>query len=200
MFNPQRSPKAAWATRKIEIFGWKKAKTFPSPLFQSFVMRYKGISEHWIGLLREDGEQPWQWVNRSPLSHLWVHVFHYYAVGWCFLSCKMCTSSCTGGTSRDSNGTMFGKDNIAYGIGLCFPLGPKRWEWCIWWENPKFRFLFQVCFFLQRFGFYIRNRSVSVLAYWYWISSIELNSILFYWISSIPVKEICIDILACWCP
>ncbi|NWR04508.1 CLC2E protein, partial [Paradoxornis webbianus] len=36
----------------------------------SFVMRYKGISEHWIGLLREDEEQPWQWVNRSPLSHL----------------------------------------------------------------------------------------------------------------------------------
>ncbi|XP_068032129.1 C-type lectin domain family 2 member B-like isoform X2 [Anomalospiza imberbis] len=36
----------------------------------SFVMRYKGISEHWIGLLREDEDQPWQWVNRSPLSHL----------------------------------------------------------------------------------------------------------------------------------
>ncbi|XP_030824181.1 uncharacterized protein LOC115915166 isoform X1 [Camarhynchus parvulus] len=36
----------------------------------SFVMRYKGISEHWIGLLREDEEQPWLWVNRSPLSHL----------------------------------------------------------------------------------------------------------------------------------
>ncbi|XP_062369759.1 C-type lectin domain family 2 member D-like isoform X2 [Cinclus cinclus] len=35
----------------------------------NFVMRYKGISEHWIGLLREDEEQPWQWVNRSPLSH-----------------------------------------------------------------------------------------------------------------------------------
>ncbi|XP_023799380.1 C-type lectin domain family 2 member E-like isoform X3 [Cyanistes caeruleus] len=39
----------------------------------SFVMRYKGISEHWIGLLREDEEQPWQWVNRSPLSQLfWI--------------------------------------------------------------------------------------------------------------------------------
>ncbi|XP_055648525.1 C-type lectin domain family 2 member B-like isoform X1 [Falco peregrinus] len=35
----------------------------------SFVMRYKGISEHWIGLSREDKEQPWKWVNRSRLSH-----------------------------------------------------------------------------------------------------------------------------------
>ncbi|KFO85071.1 C-type lectin domain family 2 member E, partial [Buceros rhinoceros silvestris] len=30
----------------------------------SFVMRYKGISEHWIGLSRENEEQPWSWVNR----------------------------------------------------------------------------------------------------------------------------------------
>ncbi|NXX77319.1 CLC2E protein, partial [Urocolius indicus] len=36
----------------------------------SFVMRYKGISDHWIGLSREDEEQPWEWVNHSPLSHL----------------------------------------------------------------------------------------------------------------------------------
>ncbi|KGL95103.1 C-type lectin domain family 2 member E, partial [Charadrius vociferus] len=36
----------------------------------SFVMRYKGSSEHWIGLSREDEEQPWEWVNRSRFSHL----------------------------------------------------------------------------------------------------------------------------------
>ncbi|NWS20124.1 CLC2E protein, partial [Pachyramphus minor] len=36
----------------------------------SFVTRYKGISEHWVGLLRKDEEQPWQWVNHSLLSHL----------------------------------------------------------------------------------------------------------------------------------
>ncbi|NWR56758.1 CLC2E protein, partial [Bucorvus abyssinicus] len=35
----------------------------------SFVMRYKGISEHWIGLSRENEEQPWSWLNRSRLSH-----------------------------------------------------------------------------------------------------------------------------------
>ncbi|OWK62755.1 C-type lectin domain family 2 member E [Lonchura striata] len=45
----------------------------------SFIMRYKGISEHWIGLLREDEEQPWQWVNRSPLSHL----FRIHGSGLC---------------------------------------------------------------------------------------------------------------------
>ncbi|NWY61894.1 CLC2E protein, partial [Chionis minor] len=36
----------------------------------SFVMRYKGISEPWIGLSREDEEQPWKWVNHSRFSQL----------------------------------------------------------------------------------------------------------------------------------
>ncbi|NXC78165.1 CLC2E protein, partial [Anhinga anhinga] len=36
----------------------------------SFVMRYKGTSEHWIGLSREDEEQPWKWINNSPLAPL----------------------------------------------------------------------------------------------------------------------------------
>ncbi|XP_063174730.1 uncharacterized protein LOC134507791 [Chroicocephalus ridibundus] len=36
----------------------------------SFVVRYKGTSEHWIGLSRGDGEQPWKWVNNSRFSHL----------------------------------------------------------------------------------------------------------------------------------
>ncbi|KAM7079762.1 LOW QUALITY PROTEIN: C-type lectin domain family 2 member B-like [Ciconia maguari] len=45
----------------------------------SFVMRYKGISEHWIGLSREDEEQPWKWVNHSRLSHL----FRIHSSGLC---------------------------------------------------------------------------------------------------------------------
>ncbi|XP_066842931.1 C-type lectin domain family 2 member D-like isoform X2 [Anser cygnoides] len=36
----------------------------------SFTMRYKGISEHWVGLSREGEEQPWKWVNHSRPSHL----------------------------------------------------------------------------------------------------------------------------------
>ncbi|XP_054663565.1 C-type lectin domain family 2 member E-like isoform X2 [Grus americana] len=49
----------------------------------SFVMRYKGISEHWIGLSREDEEQPWKWVNHSHLSH----PFRIHGGGLCaFLS------------------------------------------------------------------------------------------------------------------
>ncbi|NWU54703.1 CLC2D protein, partial [Dromas ardeola] len=35
----------------------------------SFVMRYKGTSQHWIGLSRRDEEQPWKWVNNSHFSH-----------------------------------------------------------------------------------------------------------------------------------
>ncbi|NWU73658.1 CLC2E protein, partial [Pterocles burchelli] len=39
----------------------------------TFVMRYNGIAEHWVGLSREDEEQPWAWVNRSRLSHpFWI--------------------------------------------------------------------------------------------------------------------------------
>uniref|UniRef100_A0A8D0EMV0 C-type lectin domain-containing protein n=1 Tax=Strix occidentalis caurina TaxID=311401 RepID=A0A8D0EMV0_STROC len=36
----------------------------------SFVTRYKGSLEHWIGLSQEDEDQPWKWVNRSHLSPL----------------------------------------------------------------------------------------------------------------------------------
>ncbi|XP_049649044.1 C-type lectin domain family 2 member B-like isoform X3 [Accipiter gentilis] len=45
----------------------------------SFVIRYKGISEHWIGLSREDEEQPWRWVNHSHLSRL----FRIHGGGLC---------------------------------------------------------------------------------------------------------------------
>uniref|UniRef100_A0A8C4JY70 C-type lectin domain family 2 member B-like n=2 Tax=Dromaius novaehollandiae TaxID=8790 RepID=A0A8C4JY70_DRONO len=34
----------------------------------SFMMRYKGISEHWIGLSRQDEQQPWQWADGSSLA------------------------------------------------------------------------------------------------------------------------------------
>ncbi|NXP05282.1 CLC2H protein, partial [Thinocorus orbignyianus] len=36
----------------------------------SFVRRYQGTSEHWIGLSRGDEGQPWKWVNDSRFSHL----------------------------------------------------------------------------------------------------------------------------------
>ncbi|KFV16499.1 C-type lectin domain family 2 member E, partial [Tauraco erythrolophus] len=36
----------------------------------SFVMRYGGTSEHWLGLWREDEERPWKWVDHSRLSPL----------------------------------------------------------------------------------------------------------------------------------
>uniref|UniRef100_A0A8C3RIV1 C-type lectin domain-containing protein n=1 Tax=Chelydra serpentina TaxID=8475 RepID=A0A8C3RIV1_CHESE len=34
----------------------------------TFMMRYKGISEHWIGLWREQGGQSWKWVNGSDFN------------------------------------------------------------------------------------------------------------------------------------
>ncbi|KAM7145766.1 C-type lectin domain family 2 member B-like isoform 2-T4 [Macrochelys suwanniensis] len=36
----------------------------------AFIMRYKGISEHWIGLWREQERQPWKWVNGSDFNSL----------------------------------------------------------------------------------------------------------------------------------
>uniref|UniRef100_A0A8C3SPW0 C-type lectin domain-containing protein n=1 Tax=Chelydra serpentina TaxID=8475 RepID=A0A8C3SPW0_CHESE len=33
----------------------------------AFMMRYKGIREHWIGLWREEG-QSWKWVNGSDFN------------------------------------------------------------------------------------------------------------------------------------
>ncbi|XP_044838115.1 C-type lectin domain family 2 member E-like [Mauremys mutica] len=34
----------------------------------AFMMQYKGVSEHWIGLWREQMGQPWKWVNGSDLN------------------------------------------------------------------------------------------------------------------------------------
>ncbi|XP_039372981.1 C-type lectin domain family 2 member D-like isoform X1 [Mauremys reevesii] len=34
----------------------------------AFMMRYKGVSEHWIGLWREQEGQPWKWVNGSDFN------------------------------------------------------------------------------------------------------------------------------------
>ncbi|XP_014814354.1 PREDICTED: C-type lectin domain family 2 member B-like [Calidris pugnax] len=40
----------------------------------SFVRRYQGTSEHWIGLSRGDEDQPWKWVNNSHFSQpFWIH-------------------------------------------------------------------------------------------------------------------------------
>ncbi|XP_065271165.1 C-type lectin domain family 2 member D-like [Emys orbicularis] len=33
-----------------------------------FMLRYKGVSEHWIGLWREQERQPWKWVNGSDFN------------------------------------------------------------------------------------------------------------------------------------
>uniref|UniRef100_A0A8C4VXW1 C-type lectin domain-containing protein n=1 Tax=Gopherus evgoodei TaxID=1825980 RepID=A0A8C4VXW1_9SAUR len=34
----------------------------------AFMMRYKGISEHWIGLWKEQARQTWKWVNGSDFN------------------------------------------------------------------------------------------------------------------------------------
>ncbi|XP_067412469.1 C-type lectin domain family 2 member B-like, partial [Emydura macquarii macquarii] len=36
---------------------------------KAFMLRYKGLSEHWIGLRREEG-QPWRWVNGAEFNKL----------------------------------------------------------------------------------------------------------------------------------
>ncbi|KAM9119372.1 C-type lectin domain family 2 member B-like isoform 1-T8 [Pangshura tecta] len=34
----------------------------------AFMMRYKGVSEHWIGLWKEQERQTWKWVNGSEFN------------------------------------------------------------------------------------------------------------------------------------
>ncbi|CAM4657058.1 unnamed protein product [Caretta caretta] len=36
---------------------------------KAFMLRYKGLSEHWIGLRREEGE-PWRWANGAEFNNL----------------------------------------------------------------------------------------------------------------------------------
>ncbi|XP_075770293.1 C-type lectin domain family 2 member B-like isoform X1 [Pelodiscus sinensis] len=45
---------------------------------QAFLLRYKGLSEHWIGLWREEG-QPWRWVDGTEFNTL----FEVRADGHC---------------------------------------------------------------------------------------------------------------------
>uniref|UniRef100_A0A8C3SPR1 C-type lectin domain-containing protein n=1 Tax=Chelydra serpentina TaxID=8475 RepID=A0A8C3SPR1_CHESE len=40
----------------------------------AFMMRYKGIREHWIGLWREEG-QSWKWVNGSDFNSVLVSTY-----------------------------------------------------------------------------------------------------------------------------
>ncbi|XP_025048917.1 C-type lectin domain family 2 member D-like isoform X1 [Alligator sinensis] len=35
----------------------------------AFMMRYKGIAEHWVGLWRGNEGQPWKWTNGTGFSH-----------------------------------------------------------------------------------------------------------------------------------
>ncbi|XP_077692336.1 C-type lectin domain family 2 member D-like [Eretmochelys imbricata] len=43
-----------------------------------FLLRHKGIYDHWIGLWREQG-QPWKWTNSTKFNHL----FHLRGGGDC---------------------------------------------------------------------------------------------------------------------
>ncbi|XP_039373090.1 early activation antigen CD69-like [Mauremys reevesii] len=56
---------------------------------QDFIMRYKGVSEFWIGLKRETA-QPWRWVNGEQFNNL----FTVRGEGDCaYLSDSFATSS-----------------------------------------------------------------------------------------------------------
>ncbi|CAM4634466.1 unnamed protein product, partial [Lepidochelys olivacea] len=45
---------------------------------QAFLLRHKGVQDHWIGLRREQG-QPWKWTNGTKFNHL----FHLRGGGDC---------------------------------------------------------------------------------------------------------------------
>ncbi|CAM4651790.1 unnamed protein product [Caretta caretta] len=44
----------------------------------AFLLRHKGVQDHWIGLRREQG-QPWKWTNSTKFNHL----FHLRGGGDC---------------------------------------------------------------------------------------------------------------------
>ncbi|CAM4557557.1 unnamed protein product [Lepidochelys kempii] len=44
----------------------------------AFLLRHKGVYDHWIGLWREQG-QPWKWANGTKFNHL----FHLRGGGDC---------------------------------------------------------------------------------------------------------------------
>ncbi|CAM4557314.1 unnamed protein product [Lepidochelys kempii] len=44
----------------------------------AFLLRHKGVQDHWIGLRREQG-QPWTWANGTKFNHL----FHLRGGGDC---------------------------------------------------------------------------------------------------------------------
>ncbi|CAM5157053.1 unnamed protein product [Eretmochelys imbricata] len=44
----------------------------------AFLLRHKGVQDHWIGLWREQG-QPWKWTNSTKFNHL----FHLRGGGDC---------------------------------------------------------------------------------------------------------------------
>uniref|UniRef100_A0A8C3RZN0 C-type lectin domain-containing protein n=1 Tax=Chelydra serpentina TaxID=8475 RepID=A0A8C3RZN0_CHESE len=37
----------------------------------TFLLRHKGVYDHWIGLRREQG-QPWKWTNGTEFNHTFV--------------------------------------------------------------------------------------------------------------------------------
>ncbi|KAK7799778.1 hypothetical protein U0070_002902, partial [Myodes glareolus] len=43
----------------------------------NFLKRYKGSSDHWIGLHRESSEQPWMWTDNTEYNNLYVFRMHF---------------------------------------------------------------------------------------------------------------------------
>lgn len=77
------------------MLNWE-THVFPlSVLWQNFLKRYKGASDHWIGLHRESSEHPWIWTDNTEYNNLYVFrkltlILCLFAVKCVHCICKRC--------------------------------------------------------------------------------------------------------------
>jgi hypothetical protein len=74
------------------MWNWE-THIFPlSVLWQNFLKRYKGTSDHWIGLHRASTQHPWIWTDNTEYSNLYV--FRKLSLILCLFAVKCVSCIC----------------------------------------------------------------------------------------------------------
>lgn len=88
------------------MWNWE-THVFALPVFwQIFLKRYKGPSDHWIGLHRVSTEHPWIWTDNTEYSNLYVFrtpslILYSFVLKCVSCICKrwmamLCEANCSG--------------------------------------------------------------------------------------------------------